>query len=259
VTYNDPDALRARLAQGDVAAVLVESALTNCGLVLPTPEFVRSLNSDVRASGALLIVDETHVQFAVHGGGTAAFGIEPDMITGGKGIAGGVPIGVVGTTEELAEVMSTHRDHDPGLVETGDAHGLAVGGTLYANALSLAAARAGLSQIFTAEAGRRVDELGRRLQLGLQREVDRVGLPWTIDRLGGRIQWRLTAEAPRNGAESFASVVLPLVDARKVYLLNRGVWDAIATAGPSVSYAVGADDIDAYVSTAGGFLDELTA
>ncbi len=259
VPYNDPDALRARLARGDVAAVLVESALTNCGLVLPTPEFVRSLNSDVRASGALLIVDETHVQFAVHGGGTAAFGIEPDMITGGKGIAGGVPIGVVGMTNELAEVMTTHRDHDPGLEETGDAHGLAVGGTLYANALSLAAARAGLSQIFTAEAGRRVDELGRRLQLGLQREVDRVGLPWTIDRLGGRIQWRLTAEAPRNGAESFASVVLPLVDARKVYLLNRGLWDAIATAGPSVSYVVGADDVDAYVTAAGSFLDELTA
>jgi hypothetical protein len=53
--------------------------------------------------------------------------------------------------------------------------------------------------------------------------------------------------------------VLPLVDARKVYLLNRGVWDAIATAGPSVSYAVGADDVDAYVSAAGSFLDELTA
>ena len=84
--YNDPEALRARLARGDVAAVVVESALTNCGLVLPTQEFVASLNTDVRAAGAVLIVDETHVQFAVHGGGTAVFGLEPDLLTGGKGI-----------------------------------------------------------------------------------------------------------------------------------------------------------------------------
>jgi glutamate-1-semialdehyde 2,1-aminomutase len=143
-------------------------------------------------------------------------------------------------------------------VETGDAHGLAVGGTLYGNALSLAAARVGLSEIFTPEAGARVDALGARLQTGLQREVDRVGLPWTIDRLGGRIQFRLTPHAPRNGAESFASVVLPLADARKVFLLNRGVWDSIATAGPSVSYAIDETDVDTYLDTAADFLNELT-
>jgi glutamate-1-semialdehyde 2,1-aminomutase len=258
IAYNDPDALQARLARGDVAAVLVESALTNCGLVLPTPEFVASLNSDVRAAGAVLIVDETHVQFAVHGGGTAAFGLEPDMLTGGKGIGGGVPIGVIGMTDAIAAVVSANRDHDPGLVETGDAHGLAIGGTLYANALSMAAARIGLAEIFTAEAAERVDRLGRRMQAGLQGEVDRVGLPWTIDRLGGRIQFRLTPEPPRTGADSFASLVLPLIDARKVFLLNRGIWDAIATAGPSVSYAIDENAVDAYVSAAAEFLDELT-
>lgn len=256
--YNDPDALRARLARGDVAAVLVESALTNCGLVLPTAEFVASLNTDVRAAGAVLIVDETHVQFAVHGGGTAAFGLEPDMLTGGKGIGGGVPVGVIGMTDSIGAVVSANRGSDPGLVETGDSHGLAIGGTLFANALSLAAARAGLDEIFTPEAGQRVDDLGRRLQTGLQREVDRVGLPWSIDRLGGRIQFRLTPEAPRTGADSFASLVLPLADARKVFMLNRGVWDAIATAGPSISYAIDQTDVDTYVAVAGDFLDELT-
>ena len=85
-----------------------------------------------------------------------------------------------------------------------------------------------------------------------------MGLPWTIDRLGGRIQFRLTPEAPHNGAESYASIVLPLADARKVFLLNRGVWDAIATAGPSVSYAVDDADIDTYIDVAGDFLRALT-
>ena len=71
-----------------------------------------------------------------------------------------MPIGVVGMTDETADVMSADRDRDPGLVETGDAHGRAVGGTLYANDLSIAAAGAGLSQVFTAEAGRRVASSG---------------------------------------------------------------------------------------------------
>jgi glutamate-1-semialdehyde 2,1-aminomutase len=256
--YNDSDALRARLSRGDVAAVLVESALTNCGLVLPTPEFVAALNTDVRAAGAVLVVDETHVQFAVHGGGTTTFGLQPDMLTGGKGIGGGVPIGVIGMSDAIAGVVSANRDHDPGLVETGDAHGLAIGGTLYANALSLAAARIGLAEIFTPEAGQRIDRLGQRLQTGLQREVERVGLPWTIDRLGGRIQFRLTPQPPRTGADSFSSLVLPLADARKVFLLNHGVWDAIATAGPSVSYAIDESDVDTYIDTTREFLNDLT-
>lgn len=257
--YNDVEMLRARLAVGDVAAVLVESAMTNCGLVLPTPEFVTALNTYVRESGALLIVDETHVQFAIHGGGTAAFGYAPDMLTGGKGIGGGVPIGVIGMTDSVAAVMTKYRDSDPGLVETGDTFGLAVGGTLYANALSMAAARAGLADVFTREAAARVDALGSRLQRGLQGHVDRVGLPWTIDRLGGRIQWRLTVEPPRTGEDGSASVVLPLADARKAFMLNRGIWDAVASAGPSISYAITEADVDLYIKVAGEFVDKLTA
>ncbi|MCF8070386.1 MAG: aminotransferase class III-fold pyridoxal phosphate-dependent enzyme [Desulfobacterales bacterium] len=258
IPYNDPAALRERLARGDVAAVLIESALTNCGLVLPTPEFVESLNTDVRSAGAVLIVDETHVQFAVHGGGTTVFNIEPDILTGGKGIAGGVPIGVYGMTDRIATVLNENRDHDPGLLDINDAHGIAVGGTLYANALSLAAARVGLSEIFTPEAGKRVDFLGQKMQIGLQQQVDRVGLPWTIDRLGGRIQWRITPEKPRNGAESIASLVLSIADARKVFLINRGIWDSIAQAGPSVSYAMDEAGVDTYIALAGDFLDDLT-
>src|SRR5262249_27932154 len=214
LTYNDPDALRLRLADGDVAAVLLEPALTNCGLVLPEPEFVAALNSAVRAAGALLIVDETHTQFATYGGGTRYFGFEPDMVTGGKGIAGGIPIGTVGMTDALADVMAANLAYWPGRDETGDCHGIATGGTLYANAMSLSAARAGLTEIFTPAAADRVGDLGERLQRGLQAEVSRAGLPWTIDRLGGRAQWRLTPAPPRTGTEAIESVVLPVCDAR---------------------------------------------
>lgn len=259
LSYNDAAAVRARLAQGDVAAVLLEPAMTNCGLVLPAPDFVAALNTDVPAAGAVLIVDETHTQFAVYGGGTRHFGFQPDMVTGGKGIAGGIPIGVVGMTDALASVMSANLAYWPGRAETGDCHGIATGGTLYGNAMSLSAAQAGLTEIFTQAAADRVAGLGERLQRGLQAQIDRVGLPWTIDRLGGRVQWRLTAEPPRTGPDGLASAVLPICDARKIFLANRGIWDAIAAAGPAVSYAASAADVDAYISVAGKFLDELTA
>jgi len=257
--YNDAAAVRTRLARGDAAAVLLEPALTNCGLVLPVPEFVAVLNAEVRAAGAVLIVDETHTQFAVYGGGTRHFGFEPDMVTGGKGIGGGIPIGVVGMTDALASVMTQNLAYWPGREETGDCHGIATGGTLYANAMSLSAARAGLAEVFTRAAASRVGDLAERLQRGLQAQVDRVSLPWRIDRLGGRVQWRLTPGPPRTGADGLDSVVLPICDARKIFMANRGVWDAIAAAGPSVSYAASATDVDAYVAVAGKFLDELTA
>ncbi len=259
LSYNDPAALRTRLARDDVAAVLLEPAMTNCGLVLPEPEFVAALNTDVRAAGALLIVDETHTQFAGYGGGTRFFGFEPDMVTGGKGIGGGIPIGYIGMTDVLAGVLTEHLAYWPGRDETGDCHGIATGGTLYGNAMSMTAAQAGLADVFTREAADRVGRLGERLQRGLQAQVHRVGLPWAIDRFGGRVQWRLTPAPPRTGAEAFESVVLPICDARKVFLANRGIWDAIAAAGPAVSYAASAANVDAYIAVAGAFLDELTA
>jgi glutamate-1-semialdehyde 2,1-aminomutase len=257
--YNDADALRARLRAGDVAAVLVEPTLTNCGLVMPTPAFVDALNQDVRRNGALLVVDETHTQFAVHGGGTRRFGFRPDIITGGKGIAGGVAIGVFGMTDELGAYLADHRADDPGTVTPGDSTGVATGGTLYGNALSMAAARAGLREIFTEEAAQRVDALAGRLQTLVQGHIDTAGLPWTIDRFGGRLQWRLTPEPPLTGADSWQSIDLAFVDTRRVYFANRGVWEAIATSGPSVSFAAGPDDVSRYADVAAEFLDELVA
>jgi len=113
--------------------------------------------------------------------------------------------------------------------------------------------------VFTEDAADRVNELGGRLQRGLQAQIDRVGLPWTIDRLGGRAQWRLTPVPPTTGADGFESVVLPIDDARKLFLANRGVWDAISAAGPAVSFAASGEDVDAYIAAAGDYLDELTA
>ena len=132
------------------------------------------------------------------------------------------------------------------------------GGTLYANALSMVAAVAGLEHVFTDDAFNRVDDLGAQLQRGLQQLCDERALPFTIDRWGGRTQWRLSADPPRDAAESTISVDDDFVGARKAYGANRGVWDAISSSGPGISFAATAADVDLYLEVSASFLDELT-
>jgi len=87
VEYGDLDALERELGHGDVAAVLVEPALTNMGIVLPEPGYLDGVRALSRAAGALWIVDETHTLSAGAGGCTAAWGLDPDVVTLGKASA----------------------------------------------------------------------------------------------------------------------------------------------------------------------------
>ena len=132
VPFNDPEALEAALAHGDVACLLMEPALTNIGIVLAEEGFLDGVRELCTRHGTLLIVDETHTLSAGPGGCTAAWGLEPDAISLGKAIAGGVPIGAYGVSAELAERIAAEEDAD--YEDTGG-----VGGTLAGNALSLAA------------------------------------------------------------------------------------------------------------------------
>ncbi len=121
----------------------------------------------------------------------------------------------------------------------------------------MAAAHAGLAEVFTESAHQRVDALGAQLQEGLQRLVDASGLGWSIDRWGGRCQWRLSAEPPVTGRDGYASVDEAFADARKAFYANRGIWDAIATAGPAISFAATQDDVDSYLAVSEAFLASL--
>jgi glutamate-1-semialdehyde 2,1-aminomutase len=253
VAFNDRDALEAALSGGDVAAVMLEPVMTNCGLVMPSPGFHEHLRASSRRHGTLVVADVTHTQFAKYGGGAHEFGLDPDMITGGKGIGGGMPVGVFGMTDELARFMAGHVEGD-----FVDRPSVPTGGTLYANALSMAAARAGLAEVFTASAHDRVDALGASLQNGLQELVDASGLGFTIDRWGGRCQWRLSTDPPITGRDGYASVDEAFADARKAFFANRGIWDAIATAGPAISFAADETDVDAYLAVSREFLAAIS-
>jgi glutamate-1-semialdehyde 2,1-aminomutase len=251
VPFNDLDALSRVLAGEEVAAVITEPALTNVGVVMPADDFHAGVRALARERGALLILDETHTQTAAFGGLTHAWGLEPDVVTLGKSLGGGVPIGAYGMTADLGEWMERHRD------AYGRSVGLATGGTTYANPLSLAAAVAVLRHVQTLEAFERTAALGAQLADGIEAAAARHGLSWRAHRLGGRSGYCLEPELPRDADDAERSLDHELIDARRLYMANRGVWDAIASAGPAASFAHMADDVDEYLAVLDAFLGDV--
>ena len=214
--FNDLAGLERELAHGDVAAVLMEPALTNIGIVLPEPGYLAGVRELTRRYGTLLVNDETHTFSAGPGGATLAMGLEPDVVTIGKAIGGGVPAGGYGLSEDLAAALSGRDDLD--LVDTGG-----VGGTLAGNALSVAAMRATLEQVLTDEAFAHMIALATRFADGVRKIVGGAGLPWSVSQLGARAEYRFADPAPRTGTEAAATADPVLEDYLHVYLANRGV------------------------------------
>ena len=103
VPFNDLDALDRRLAEGDVACLLMEPALTNIGIVLPEDGYLDGVREITRRHGVLLVIDETHTLCAGPAAARAAWGLEPDFVVVGKPIGGGVPCAAYGMTAEVAD------------------------------------------------------------------------------------------------------------------------------------------------------------
>jgi glutamate-1-semialdehyde 2,1-aminomutase len=217
VEWNDVEALERELAHGDVACVLAEPALTNIGIVLPEPGFHDALREATRAAGTLLIIDETHTICAGPGGYTAAYGLEPDLLTIGKPIAGGVPAAAYGFSREVAERLEELMPRD----ERADTGG--IGGTVAANVLSLAATRATLAEVLTEEAFEHMIGLGERFEAGVAEVIERHDLRWHVTRLGCRVEYLFRRERPRNGSEAAAGGDAELDRLIHLYALNRGI------------------------------------
>jgi glutamate-1-semialdehyde 2,1-aminomutase len=217
VEWNDLDALERELGQGDVACVLAEPALTNIGIVHPDPGFHDALRDVTRRTGTLLIIDETHTLCAGPGGYTAAYGLDPDLLTVGKAIAAGIPAAAYGFSEEVAARLEALMPRD----ERADVGG--IGGTVAANVLSLAAMRATLGEVLTDEAFAGMIELGERFEVGVAEAIGRHGLPWHVTRLGCRVEYLFRAERPRTGSEAAAGGDAELDRLIHLYALNRGI------------------------------------
>ncbi len=216
VEFNDAEALERVLRDEEIACVMTEPALTNIGIVLPEPGFHDALRELTRASGTLLLIDETHTFSAGPGGYTAAYGLEPDLLTIGKAIAGGVPAGAFGMSAEVAARVEGEVDAD--YEDTGG-----VGGTLAGNALSAAAIRATLDQVLTADAFDRMIDLAGRFTAGVQGVIDEHELPWHVVQLGARAEYGFLPEPPISGGRAAAGSDPELEEYLHLFLLNRGV------------------------------------
>jgi glutamate-1-semialdehyde 2,1-aminomutase len=215
VPFNDVAALERALADGDVAAVLIEPALTNVGIVLPEPGYLEAVRAITRRAGTILIHDETHTICAGPGGLTGRDGLEPDMLVIGKTIGGGIPAGTYGMTQAIADRI---RAAMPPRADVGG-----IGGTLAGYALSLAAIRATLEEVLTADAFARMIPLAERWEAGVNAVIGRHGLPWHVTRLGARAEYHFLATPPRDGAEQAAHADHELERYLHLAVMNRGV------------------------------------
>jgi glutamate-1-semialdehyde 2,1-aminomutase len=214
--YNDLAGLDRQLAHGDVAAVLMEPALTNIGIVLPEHGYLEGVRELTRRHGTLLIIDETHTFSAGPGGCCRAWRLVPDMVVIGKAIGGGIPAGAYGMSAEFADRALGRDDLD--LVDMGG-----VGGTMAGNALSVAAIRATLEHVLTDTAFEQMTALATRFTEGIQDIFAAYGAPWSISQLGARAEYRFAAQPPRNGTESRRVLDPELDNYFHLYLANRGV------------------------------------
>jgi glutamate-1-semialdehyde 2,1-aminomutase len=231
VPFNDEAALAAALATGEVACVMTEPALTNCGIVAPLPGFMAAVRRLTREAGTLLLIDETHTLSEGYGGWTRVHGLEPDILVAGKAIAGGVPCGVWGFTQALADGIDAVRARQP-------AGHSGVGTTLAGSLLQIRCLSHMLRAVITPDTYADMIALACALEGEIKAVIAEFALPWCVVRLGARLETVFSASPPTNAVQMRASFD-PLLDkALHLGLINRGFlvtpFHAMLLAGPAL-------------------------
>jgi glutamate-1-semialdehyde 2,1-aminomutase len=243
--YNDPDGLERVLADcaGDVAAVMLEPVLGAGGIIPPEEGFLEAARELTRAAGALLVADEVITFRLARGGAQERFGLEPDLTTLGKVIGGGLPIGALGGSAELLDV----------LVPGAERH-VSISGTLNGNATTMAAGLATLKLLDEA-AFARIDELGERFAQGLRAAIERTRADASVTHIGSLVNIHFTAEAPIDARGSWSGDTVAAA-AFHLGLMNRGY--SIAPRGFCAMSTVTTEaEIDGALSASEELLAEL--
>jgi glutamate-1-semialdehyde aminotransferase len=216
VPFNDLAAAETAFATGDVAAMLIEPAMTNIGIVLPEPGYLEGLRELCTKYQVILIHDETHTLSEGPGGMTARRNLYPDAVVLGKTIGAGIPAGAFGMSAELTDKIqkSLHLEH----IDVGG-----VGGTLAGNALSMAAIAATLTKVLTPEAFKTMEELCDVWTKNVQDLITKYGAPWQVSQLGSRAEYSFRSEAPSNGRQAADADDFELQQYLHIHALNRGI------------------------------------
>jgi glutamate-1-semialdehyde 2,1-aminomutase len=252
VEFNDLAAMEAALAHGDVAAILMEPAMTNIGIVLPAEGYLKGVEDLCKKYGTLLIIDETHTISVGPGGMTKQLGLKPDFFTIGKALAAGIPVGTFGMTQAVADAIKSRVEIEK--IDTGG-----IGGTLAGNILALAAMRATLTDVLTEANFAKMIELGDRWSDGVDAAIKEFDLDWHCNRLGARGEYIFKGKAPRTGKEAADSGDFALEQYIHLRLLNDGFlltpFHNMALMCPDTTAA----DVDAHTAAFRAMCAELVA
>jgi glutamate-1-semialdehyde 2,1-aminomutase len=239
VEFNDLVAMEAALAHEDIAAILMEPAMTNVGIVLPDAGYLAQVGYLAKKYGVLWIIDETHTISVGPGGMTQQLDLHPDFLTIGKAIGGGIPTGTFGMTHEVGASIADRVQRDE--IDTGG-----IGGTLAGNALALAAMRATLTEVLTAAAFKEMITLGSRWCDGVDSAIREFDLPWYCNRLGARGEYVFQSSAPHTGREAADAADFELEQYIHLRLLNDGFLLTPFHNMALMSPATNASDVDAH-------------
>lgn len=248
VPFNDLAALEAALSKGDVACLLAEPALTNFGLVPPADGFWPAARALCRRHGTLFVMDETHTVSTALGGYARANGLEPDLLVVGKAVAGGLPCAVYGFTQDVAARMTAAKQHAP------EGHS-GIGTTLAGNPLTLAALDAALTHLHTEANYRHMLALAATLEQGLMQRIADARRPWTVTRLGARMELQFMPHTPRHAQDVRDHAQSELEALTHLFMLNRGVLLTPFHSMMLVSPETTAADVDQLLAV----FDELLA
>jgi glutamate-1-semialdehyde 2,1-aminomutase len=252
VEFNDLGAMEDALKKGDVAAILMEPAMTNVGIVLPDDGYLVAVGELARKYEAVWIIDETHTISVGPGGMTADLGLKPDILTIGKAIGGGLPTGTFGMTHEIASQIAKKTERE--VIDTGG-----IGGTLAGNALSLAAMKATLTQVLTDENFIKMIELGNLWCDGVEAAITEFKLSWHVNRLGARGEYLFQKSAPKTGGEAARAGDFELEQYIHLRLLNDGIlltpFHNMALMSPYTSRS----DVDAHTAAFRAMCQELVS
>ena len=177
--WNNPQVLERIMKRyrNDIAAIITEPIMTNCGVILPHPDYLHQLKEIAERYEALLIFDEVVTGFRVSmGGAQEYYGVEADLCTYGKALGGGVPIAAIAGKREILEMVSPGK--------------MVFGGTYNANSLSLAGAYANL-EVLSENGGSvygRLHEIGNRLMKGLEEEAQKAKVEVIVQGVGSVFQ-----------------------------------------------------------------------
>ena len=217
IEFNDRTALSTALARGDIALLLAEPVMTNCGMVLPDDGFWPFAQAECKRYGVLLALDETHCISSDWAGYSGSHQLTPDFMVLGKPIAGGLCAAVYGFSASMLAAMNrVHDQRQPG--HSG------MGTTLAANLLTMRAMHAMLAEVMSHDAYAHMLPLAAQLADELRALFARHALPWSVAQVGARCEWIFSPTVPRTGSEALAREDdHDLGAALHLTLLNRGV------------------------------------